>query len=73
MKENQKIHIVFYMLCTGVLISHHVRTDSLYGMKTFFLVSACSDRAEMTFPRVSRDLLMLAPSYNDTKKCTVLK
>lgn len=38
--------------------------DSLYGMKTFFRVIACSDRAEMTFPRVSKDLLMLAPSCN---------
>lgn len=35
-------------------------------MKTFFLVSACSDKAEMTFPSVSSDLLMLAPSYKDT-------
>lgn len=61
------MHCVLQQLpCTSILIPHHVRTDSLYGMKTFFLVSACSDRAEMTFPRVSRDLLMLAPSYKDT-------
>lgn len=61
------MHCVLQRLpCTSILIPHHVRTDSLYGMKTFFLVSACSDRAEMTFPRVSRDLLMLAPSYKDT-------
>lgn len=44
-----------------------MRTDSLYGMKTFFLVNTCSDKAEMTFPSVSRDLLMLAPSCNDRK------
>jgi len=56
---------MFKNACT--LITHHVRTDSLYGVKTFFLVSACSDRAEMTFPRVSKDLLMLAPSYNDSQ------
>lgn len=49
-------------LCLAPAISHHVRTDSRYGMKTFFRDSACSDRAEMTFPRVSKDLLMLAPS-----------
>lgn len=48
------------------VISNHVSTDSLYGVKTFFLVSACSDKAEMTFPRVSRDLLILAPSYKNT-------
>lgn len=53
-------------LCTSTLFPHHVRTESLYGMKTFFLVSACSDKAEMTFPSVSSDLLMLAPSYKDT-------
>lgn len=47
------------------MISHHVRTDSLYGVKTFFRDSACSARAEMTFPRVSKDLLMLAPSCNN--------
>lgn len=50
--------------------SHHVSTDSLYGVKTFFLVSACSDKAEMTFPRVSRDLLILAPSYQKKEKHT---
>lgn len=48
------------------VISNHVSMDSLYGVKTFFLVSACSDKAEMTFPRVSRDLLILAPSYKNT-------
>lgn len=49
-------------------LSNHVSTDSLYGVKTFFLVSACSDKAEMTFPRVSRDLLILAPSCKNTWK-----
>lgn len=48
------------------VISNHVSTDSLYGVKTFFLVSACSDKAEMTFPRVSRDLLIMAPSCKNT-------
>lgn len=46
--------------------------DSLYGMKTFFRVSACSDRAEMTFPRVSKDLLMLAPSWNSSDLNNIL-
>lgn len=48
------------------VVSNHVSMDSLYGVKTFFRVSACSDKAEMTFPRVSRDLLILAPSYKNT-------
>lgn len=53
-------------MCESTEMSHHVRTDSLYGVKTFFLLRACSDRAEMTLPSVSRDLLMLAPSCNKT-------
>lgn len=43
-------------------VSYHVRTDSLYGMKILFLPWACSESEEITFPRVSKDLLILAPS-----------
>ena len=39
----------------------HVRVDSRYGIKTLFPF-ACSESADMTFPKVSKDLLMLTPS-----------
>lgn len=44
----------------------HVRTDSRYGIKTLFPF-ACSESADMTFPRVSKDLLMLTPSCSTVK------
>lgn len=41
--------------------TYQVRTDSRYGIKTFFRL-ACSESADMTFPNVSKDLLILTPS-----------
>lgn len=45
----------------------HVKTESLYGMKTVFPVvafAACSAKALMTEPSVTRDLLICAPSLS---------
>lgn len=54
------IYMYIYTQCT-----HQVRTESRYGIKDFFFLAPmmdCSEREEMTFPRVNRDLFMLAPS-----------
>lgn len=48
-------------------LSSQVRTESLYGMKTFLpmpTLAACSANALMTDPSVTRDLLMCAPSFS---------
>lgn len=47
--------------------NNQVRTESLYGMKTFFPeadLPACSARALMTDPKVTKDLLIWAPSFS---------
>jgi len=43
-----------------------VRTESRYGTKSFLRLATgieeCSDNIEITFPSMSNDVLMLAPS-----------
>lgn len=51
------------LLICAVSMWYQVRVESLYGMKTFFLLPVdFSESKEMTFPRVCRERLMLAPS-----------